>query len=122
MEYFPETGFVFYGGTGRMKNGRLRIWGLTRANEWLIVTVEFNSEPGYKDRGRERAVKIDLGEVDLPTLLAEAQVSPREVWQELGAQIKRTYRAREELAARLRALAQMVEIEELALSVSQETR
>ncbi len=64
-------------------DGTLKAWGLLRENKWVLVTVDFVGEPGYRDRGYERAVHVEVREVDINTLLRETKVGPRVIWDEL---------------------------------------
>ncbi len=93
------------------------VWGLTRDNLWVLVTINFVGEAGYRDRGYERAKSVEIVETDLSTLLAKTKEEPRNLWMELGKAIREFADRREGLYKTALNLARMVEVEELALSL-----
>lgn len=98
-------------------DGVMYAWGLTRKAEWVIVGVTFVGEPGYKDRGYERATHVDIEEADLRLILKLCKCHPEAIWLRLGKEICGWSEGRAHLAEIASDLARMVATEELALSL-----
>jgi hypothetical protein len=92
------------------------IWGLTRKGLWILAEVKFRHEAGYKGRGYERALTVDIQELDLPTIVARTRSKPEEIWRVLGEAIKEYTRFRERLYYEALELRRVIEVEELMLS------
>lgn len=112
VERIPGTGCV-----RGYPNGTMRVWGLTRSAMWVLVTICFVGELGYKERGRERASSVNIVEADLTTIIAETKWGPQRMWEELGKIIKGFAERRRALYDNALGLARLVQIEELALSL-----
>ncbi len=110
-DYRPSPGGVNY------PDRTMRVWGLTRSGMWVLVTIGFVDEDGYKGRGYERAMTIEIVKADLPTIAAKTKEKPQQMWKELGKAIKSFMEHRESLYNQALNLARMVEIEELAFSL-----
>ena len=93
------------------------VWGLTRSGLWVLVTINFIGELGYKNRGYERAETVEIVESDLSTIVAITKEEPQQMWKELGETIKGFAEHHKPLYNQMLRLAQMVEIEELALEL-----
>jgi hypothetical protein len=114
-ETIPNSGFQPYGqGGGGCADGVRRLWGFTRSGQWVLVTIAYAGEPGYKGRGYERAKTVDIIEVDLQTLFTGVKETPQNIWIELGKEIKSWTDRRRHLYNQALVLAQTVEFEELA--------
>ncbi|MEK7159182.1 MAG: hypothetical protein AAB575_00720 [Patescibacteria group bacterium] len=98
------------------RDGIVRAWGLTRDNHWVLVTVTFIGESGYKNRGYDRAKEVHIIESDPQTISEKAKVEPKTMWLYLGEAVKRWLKRRENQYHQARDLAQMVETEELVYS------
>jgi hypothetical protein len=117
VERIPNSGYrPGYGQVG-CPDGTMRVWGLTRSGLWVLVTIAFTGEPGYKDRGREQARTVEIIEADLPTIARMTKEKPQLMWEEIGRAIKGWSEHRKHLYHNALNLARMVEIEELALSL-----
>ena len=97
------------------RKGLLRIWGLTRSNRWILATVSYTEEPGYKGRFYERATEVEIQESNPMEISKSANIEPRFIWQFLGEAIKDFRKRREDLYQQANDLAAIVEIEERAL-------
>lgn len=117
VERIRNSGYCAPPGGSNCPDGTMRVWGLTRSGVWVLVTIGFIGEAGYKGRGYERATTIEIIEVDLPTIAAKTKEKPQKIWKELGNVIKNFAEHRESLYNQALNLARMVEIEELAFSL-----
>ena len=115
VEKFPDTGHRPGPGGCPVPNSLKKVWGLTRAGQWLLVTIHCIGIPGYKGRGREQAVHIEFLESDLRNIVKLAKVKPQDILHELGDVICKFAEQRERLYEHAHNLAQMIRIEELAL-------
>jgi hypothetical protein len=97
-------------------DGKLLIWGLTRSNQWVIATVHFVGEWGYKDRGYERATKVEIEEVSIPELVIRTKEKPRKIWAELGNAICKFHERRRALYLSAKHLALAIEVEQEILT------
>lgn len=117
VERIPNSGYCAPPGGVNCPDGTMRVWGLTRSGLWVLVTIGFVGERGYKDRGYERAKTVEIVETDLPTIAAKTNEKPQRMWEELGKVIKGFAGHRNALYNQALNLARMVEVEELALSL-----
>lgn len=117
IERTPNSGHRPPPGGVNCSDGMMRIWGLTRSGLWVIASISFAGEAGYKGRGYERARTVEIIKADLPTIAMFTKVRPEQMWRELGDAIKAFARDRLALYDHARRLAQNVEVEELALSL-----
>lgn len=117
VERIPNSGYCAPPGGVNCPDGTMRVWGLTRSGLWLLVTIGFVGEPGYKGRGCERARTVEIVETDLPTIVAKTKEEPQWMWEELGKVIKGFAEHRKALYSQALSLARMVEAEELAFSL-----
>ena len=70
---------------GQVERGRrMAIAGLTRDNAWLLASLTYRNEAGYKDRGLERAISIAIQPSSLEEILAAPGFKPFEIWHRLG--------------------------------------
>jgi hypothetical protein len=119
----PHSAIEYKAGTGHQPglggvpypDGVLQIWGLTRSGKWVVATVEFVGEAGYKDRGRQRATALSISECEIQDLLEKTKESPQVVWNSLGDSVKAWAERRQRLANEAQRLAHMIEIEELVM-------
>lgn len=95
--------------------GTLYIWGLTRKVQWVIASVTYVCESGYKGRGYERATKVEIKETMILKILSVCKVSYEEIWRELSKEIHLWNQDRARLHEISTNLCRMCEIEELAL-------
>lgn len=114
VERIPNSGFRPEPGGCTTPNGTRWVWGLTRRGLWVLVTVTFVGEPGYKDRGSERATEINVVQSNLPAIAAKVKEEPQRMWERLGEFIKRVAAHRKALSDHAAELARMVEFEEMA--------
>ncbi len=98
-------------------NGKLQIWGLARSGQWVLVTVNFVGEAGYKDRGYERATEVLIVSTTIETIINQTKENPLEIWKTLGQAIKNFAEHRLALYEATEALAQKIEIEETMMSL-----
>ncbi len=117
VEKIPNSGFRPPPGGVDCPNGIMRVWGLTRSGLWIIATISYVGEHGYKGRGYERATNVEIVESDIPTIVAKTKEEPQRIWGELGKAIKSWREHRLALYNQALNLSRMVEIEELALSL-----
>jgi hypothetical protein len=117
IERIPGSGYQAPPGGVSCPDGKLHIWGFTRYAEWILVTVEFKGESGYKCGGYERAGRVYIEEVDLETIIAKTKTTPEEIWRELGRAIRNGTERRRELYENALGIARTVEIEESVLSL-----
>lgn len=110
-EQIPNPGWPDY------PNGTKRVWGLTRSGLWVLVTIGFVTERGYKERGYERAKTVEVIEADMPTIATKTKCKPRWMWKKLGEAIEGFAERRRSLYNQALGLARLVQIEELALSL-----
>lgn len=115
VERIPNPDYKRFHAGARCLSGTLLLWGLTRSGLWVLVTVRFVGENGYKDRGNERAESVEIIETDLPTIIAKTKSNPQDMWKKLGRAVKESAEKRENLYKMARNLARMVNVEELAL-------
>ena len=109
--YRPGPGYI------NIPDGTMQVWGLTHSGLWVLVTIDFVGESGYKDRGYERATAVKVVETSLPLLVFETEEEPEVIWEEIGKTIKRCVEDRKNLYHQALGLAQAVEAEEFALSL-----
>ena len=109
--YRPGPGYI------NIPDGTMQVWGLTHSGLWVLVTVDFVGESGYKDRGYERATTVKVVETSLPLLVFETKEEPKVIWEEIGKTIKRWAEDRKNLYHQARDFAQVVEAEEFTLSL-----
>jgi|GEM_PF-2540718 len=117
IKRISNSGYQASPGGVSCPDGTMLVWGLTRSGLWILVTIDFVGEAGYKDRGYERATTVEIVESDLSTIVAKTKEEPWQMWNELGRAIKGWRERRKSLYHEALALAQMVETEELALSL-----
>jgi hypothetical protein len=117
VEKIPQSNCFFPERCSGCSNGKMRVWGLTRSGIWVLVTIDFVGECGYKNRGYERATDVEIVEADLPVIIKETKEKPQQMWEELGKAIIDFAEKRELLYRQVANLAKMVRIEELALSL-----
>lgn len=117
MVRIPNSGYCAPPGGVNCPNGTMWIWGLTCSGLWILATIGFVGESGYKDHGRERAKTVDIIETDIPMIVTKTKHSLQEIWGELGNVIKNWAEHRKTLYEQAIGFAQMVEIEEHALSL-----
>ena len=122
IKRIPNSGYQAPPGGVSCPDGIMHIWGFTRAASWVLVTVNFKGEAGYKNRGYERAYGVCVEIASLEEIVAKTESTPEEIWKELGRAIKEWTRRREELYHEALQMAQIVETEELALSLCQKER
>ena len=119
IERIPGSGYQAPPGGVSCPDGKMHIWGFTRYAEWILITVEFKGEPGYKGRGYERAGRVYIEKADLKAIVAKTRSTPEEIWRELGRAIRNWTERRRQLYHKAREIARTVEIEELVLSLHQ---
>jgi hypothetical protein len=117
IERFPNSGYCPSPGGVKCPSGTMLVWGLTRSGLWILVTIGFRGEDGYKERGYERAITVKIVETDLPTIVATAKEKPQKMWEALGKAIRGFAKHRKAIYEEALDLAQMVENEELAFSL-----
>lgn len=93
-------------------DGTIIIWGLTRADQWVTAAVNYIGKDGYKGRGYEKAISVDIQETDLKSLIFITQEEPKKIWKALGESIKEWARAREILYNQALNLVKIIELEE----------
>jgi len=101
----------------RTLGGILYIWGLTRKAQWIIASVSYICEAGYKGRGYERTTKVEIEEAMVLKILSLCNVRYEEIWRELSKEVHLWNKKREELYNTSLNLTRMCDIEELALSL-----
>ena len=101
-------------------NGTLRIWGLTESGLWVLVTVGFIGESGYKDRGYEKAKTVNIIEASLPDIIAATKEHPQKVWKGLYTAINNWTAHRKELYEQALYIQRMVEVADIAAAVNSE--
>lgn len=97
-------------------DGTLVIGGLDRSGHWIIAEVDFVGESGWKDRGYERATEVRIRQAELPEVLAEVQIKPREMMANLSGAVSEWTRRRQELAMQAASLARSMETEDVLLT------
>lgn len=119
VEKIPNSGYnSLRGGEGvYVPDGVGQVWGLTRSGLWVLVSISFVGEAGYKSRGYERAKTVEIREVELYVIVEKTREKPLWVWKELGKAIKEYAEFRKELYDEALNLARMVQIEELTFSL-----
>lgn len=117
VERVPNSGYRPPPGGVKCPDGTMQVWGLTRSGLWVLVTIGFVGEEGYKGHGYERARTVKIVETDLPTIVARTKEKPQWVWEELGKVIKGFAEHRKSLYNQALGLARMVEVEEFAFSL-----
>ncbi len=117
VERIPNSGYRPWSDYVNCPDGTMRIWGLTRSGLWVLVTIGFVGEDGYKGRGYERARAVQVAEAGLSTIVAKTKEKPQRMWEELGKVIKGFTEHRKSLYNQALNLARMVEVEELAFSL-----
>jgi len=108
MERVPNSGYP----PANCLNGTMRIWGLTRNGEWVLVTVDFIGEPGWKNRGCERATSVNIVKSDVPAILAQTKVKPHHMWEKIGHAIIGFAERRRNLYEQALKLAKQVAVED----------
>lgn len=105
----PSAPWSGWGPETETLGGVVNLWGLSRKGEWLVIQVEFKREPGYKNRGNDRAVRV-TAKTTTVSELAEVALSPQYVWDQLGQTVAqwteqrlRLYLQANELLAVIRA-------------------
>lgn len=117
VERIPNSGYYKFFGDANCPDGTMRVWGLTRSGLWVLVTIGFVGERGYKDCGYERAKYVEIIEADLLTIITETKEKPQEMWEELGKAIKDFAEHRKCLYDQALNLLRIIQIEELAFSL-----
>jgi len=117
VDRIPNSGYHAPPGYVKCLDGIMQVWGLTRSGLWVLVTISFVGEDGYKGRGYERAKTVKIIETDLPTIAAKTKEEPRQIWEELGKAVKVFAEHRKLLYSQALNVARMVEVEELAFSL-----
>ncbi len=103
---------MWYAQTLHPADGCLRIWGLTRKGNWIIATVVYVGEEGYKGRGAERATEIGIREVTIQELVAQSKCHPREIWRALGKRFHELVQIRRAQYENAREIAAVMNTEE----------
>lgn len=113
----PNSGYQAESGYVSCPDGIMYVWGLTRSSDWLLIKVEFKGEPGYKNRGYERAQTVTIYEETLEAIMAVIKVEPISMWRMLGNKIKEWTEFRERLYHQALDISRIVETEELLLGL-----
>ncbi|MEK7089209.1 MAG: hypothetical protein AAB920_00110 [Patescibacteria group bacterium] len=116
VEQIPGIGFVT-AYCGKFQDGVSRAWGLTRKGKWVLITIHFSGQAGWKDRGYEKAELVKIEEASIVTILEATKVKPKEMWFELGKAAKEIVENRKHLLDQVLHLTTIVESEELAFSL-----
>jgi len=82
-----ETGKITVG-YGSPPDGKILIWGVVGTGYWVSITVDYVGLPGYKERGYEKAVRVDVRHSIIEEIVEEMKVEPKEIWQTLGTVAK----------------------------------
>lgn len=113
VERIPGTGFrgnpVFV-----FLDGVVRAWGLTRKGKWVLVSIHFSGQPGWKDRGYEKAEIVKIEETDIVTILMRTKEEPQQIWLELGKAVHEIVEWRKKLLWNVERLESRIEAEESA--------
>lgn len=118
--HIPNTGFQAYPGGISSPDGFLYLWGLTRDALWILVKVDFHGEAGYKNRGKQAAVSVDIQEANPARIVEETSSTALDIWQRLGEATHGWLQDRRMLFLQIEELVHQVMAEEQALSVIQE--
>lgn len=105
--------------------GIVHLWGLSRKAEWLIIEVRFTREPGYKDRGYDRATMVTIKAATLDEILGISRTGRESVWAKLGEAVASMVEQRRRLyveAERLLAIikAQNAAVDHIDIMTSEE--
>ncbi len=111
------VGSGYRGDSINCPDGVMRLWGLTRSGDWIIVTIGFIGEAGYKGRGYERARTVTVVKANLSRMFMETKEDPNTVFSRLGREIKGWAEHRERLAKQAASIACFAELEEHMLSL-----
>lgn len=115
-ETFPATRFQTAPILNR-PDGIVRAWGLTRKAKWVLVTVHFSGQPGWNQRGYEKAELVEIKETDLVAIIEATKQRPKSMWFELGKAFKEIVEQRRHLLNELIPAETTVEMEERAFSL-----
>lgn len=66
-------------GGRRYPNGTRYLWGLMREGDWVLITVEFKGERGYKDRGYERAETVRVESSNPQQICEVCEIEPEQI-------------------------------------------
>lgn len=117
----PYSGY--FGRGIEVPDGTRIVWGITGANQLLLVTIQFVGQAGGLNLGRQCATTVTIVETDFKTILAATGESPRRILEKLGEAVEDyVQRCRDRLKAALR-VEDIIKGEEAALALipTQET-
>lgn len=117
--HFPNSGYQPGRTSGYIAcpDGIMMVWGLTDSGLWVIVEIAFSGEPGYKDRGYERATSVTIKEAGLQAIISQTKDKPQTIWNELGEAIQVWTESRKSLYHQALEINRAVQLEELTLSL-----
>ncbi|HEY4509500.1 MAG TPA: hypothetical protein VJC15_00750 [Candidatus Paceibacterota bacterium] len=98
-------------------DGSMQIWGLTRSGYWILAEVQFQGLPGYKNRGSQKALSVDIQEANPARIVEKTKCTAQEIWEELGRAAKEWLKDRHRLYAQAGEIVHRVDMEERALSL-----
>ncbi len=119
-DYVPHSGYQAPPGGLSSPDGVLCFWGLTRDALWILVAVQFKGEPGYKQRGMQTAVSVDIQEATPARIVEKTERTAQEIWRRLGEATQSWLRERQLLYHRIQELTNQIAMEEQALALIEE--
>jgi hypothetical protein len=114
IKRFRDTGFQPGPAGVACPDGEMLVWGLTRDAEWVLAKIVFQGEAGYKDRGLERANRVEITSVDILTLAQRTGVSLERIWTTLGEEFEKWLEHRLSSYNELKATARIIKMEQSA--------
>ncbi len=105
-------------------DGTLLIWGLTKDAKWVLIEITFVGQPGYKNRGYEKATVITIKETDVAAILAKTGEDPQRILETLCKAMQKCAEHCEQLHAATSRVAQIIQTQNaaIALILAQETK
>lgn len=93
------------------------VWGLTRNGEWIMAGVTYNNVRGYKGRGYQRAIRVEIEKTTIPLILSVCKFTCEAVWLTLEHAVLSFEQNRKKLYEDASHLSRMCQIESLVLGL-----
>ena len=84
MLRFANTGYRASPGGVDCPDGVIRLWGLTRDAEWIVASIGFKGQEGYKGRGYEKAATLIIEQIPAFVMLEKTGTRAVDIWRALG--------------------------------------
>ena len=116
VERIPNSGFQPPPGGCKCEGGIMYIWGLARSGEWILARVEFRGEAGYKGRGYERALTVEIKKTEIEEVIENTKAKPTDILDQLSREVSAWRESRQRILEAAKQLERAISFEDFLIS------